>query len=251
MDRLRGKVAIITGSNQNIGRAVAELFGHEGAKVIVNGAHNQAKLDETVAAIRNTGGEAIGVLANVSEPDEVERLVAVAVDTFGQVDIAVSNVGVRLRLPFEEITIDAWRETINTNLNSAFYLAHYVLPGMKARQWGRIINVSGIDGFTGQASQRAANVTAKAGMHGLTKAIAHEFGPFNITSNTVVPGAIDTIRDMRQYTHVNLEAVRQEIPLKRLGLPKEVAEACLFCAAESGSFLSGQPIHVNGGGFMP
>ena len=113
-----------------------------------------------------------------------------ATDVFGRVDIAVSNVGVRRRQSFEEITLDDWHDTLDTNLNAAFYLDRLCLPGMRERGWGRIIHISGYDGWTGHLDQRAHKVTAKAGLHGLTKAIAREYGVHGVTANTVAPGAI-------------------------------------------------------------
>src|SRR5882757_7636632 len=153
--RLAGRTAIVTGSGQNIGRAIARLFAREGAAVIVNGHSNRANVDAVVQEITAAGGKAIGVMADVSDPDQVKQMVAQAEAAFGQVDIAVSNVGRRLRQSFEEITIADWRDTINHNLSSVFYLAHVVLPRMRERGWGRIINISGYDGFTGHMDQRA------------------------------------------------------------------------------------------------
>ena len=248
--RLNGKAAIVTGSGQNIGRAIAELFAAEGASVVVNGATSEEKVQAVVESIRSAGGSAIGVMADVGNPDDVRRLVAETEQSFGAVDVLVNNVGRRLKVPFEDITIEAWRDTLNTNLNSVFYMAHYCLPGMRERGWGRVINISGYDGFTGHFPQRAANVTAKAGMHGLSKAIAREYGKDNITCNTVVPGAIQTVRDVSQYSHVNVERVLEMLATSGPGESLDIAEACLYLAADSGKFVTGQAIHVNGGEYM-
>jgi 3-oxoacyl-[acyl-carrier protein] reductase len=248
--RLAGKTAIVTGSGQNIGRAIALLFAREGCAVVVNGHSNRDNVDAVVHEIRSDGGRAVGVMSDVSDPGQVEHLVKEAEAAFGQVDIAVSNVGRRMKQSFEEITIADWRDTINHNLSSVFYLAHFALPKMRQRGWGRIINISGYDGFTGHLDQRAHNVTAKAGMHGLTKAIAREYGVFGITSNTVAPGAIATKRDPAQYTHVNMDLVMARLAIKHTGATEDIAEACLYLAGESGKFVTGQVIHVNGGEFM-
>jgi len=250
MGRLNGKTAIVTGAGQNIGRAIAELFASEGANVIVNGHTNRANVDEVVEGIRSRGGNATGYMADVSEPDELLAMIDAGEAEFGAIDIAVSNVGRRLRMKFEDISIGAWQDILNTNLNSAFYMAHFLVPRMRARNWGRIIHISGYDGFTGHFSERAANVTAKAGMHGLTKAIAREAGIHNITCNTVVPGAIQTVRDEKQYAHVNVERILDMLAIKSFGQPRDVAEACLYLAADSGQFITGQAIHVNGGEYM-
>ena len=250
MGRLNGKTAIVTGAGQNIGRAIAELFASEGANVIVNGHTNRANVDEVVEGIRSRGGNATGYMADVSKPDELLAMIDAGEAEFGAIDIAVSNVGRRLRMKFEDIGIGAWQDILNTNLNSAFYMAHFLVPRMRARNWGRIIHISGYDGFTGHFSERAANVTAKAGMHGLTKAIAREAGIHNITCNTVVPGAIQTVRDEKQYAHVNVERILDMLAIKSFGQPRDVAEACLYLAADSGQFITGQAIHVNGGEYM-
>jgi NAD(P)-dependent dehydrogenase (short-subunit alcohol dehydrogenase family) len=246
---LAGRVAIVTGSGQNIGKAIAKRFAAAGAAVVVNGSKSTERVNATVAEIEAAGGRAIGVMADVSEPDQVGRMVARAVEAFGGVDIIVSNVARRLHKPFDTITIENWDWIIRTNLSSCFYLAHHAVPHMKTKGWGRIIHVSGFDGFTGHMAHRAHNVAAKAGMHGLSKALARELGPFGITANTVVPGAIDTERDWSQYPGVDKEAERQRIPLKRWGHVDDLAYACLYLCT-SGGFVNGQALHLNGGEFM-
>ena len=248
--RLAGRTAIVTGSGQNIGRSIAETFAREGANVVVNGLDSRDKVDAVVASIEAAGGWAIGVMADVGDPDQVEAMIVTAEQTFGAVDIAVSNVGRRLRVRFTDITIDDWRDTLNNNLNASFYMAHFLVPRMMRRGWGRLIQISGYDGFTGHVPQRAANVTAKAGMHGLSKALARELGEFGITANTVVPGAIETTRDLKQYAHVDMERVLDMIAVKHTGGAEDIAEACLYLASESGKFVTGQAIHVNGGEYM-
>ena len=247
--RLDGRVAIVTGSGQNIGRAIAVRLAEAGAAVVVNGATSQAKLDETIARIESVGGKAVGVLADVSDPSDMKRLVDTAVERFGHVDIAISNVGRRLHKPFDTITVEDWDWAIRTNLSSCFYMAQLVVPMMTERGWGRIIHVSGYDGFTGHLLNRAYNIAAKAGMHGFSKAIAKELGPRGITANTVVPGAIDTERDWSQYPNTVMEDVRQRIPVRRWGHVDDLAYACLYLCT-TGSFVNGQAIHLNGGEFM-
>lgn len=248
--RLEGRTAIVTGSGRNIGRAIARLFAAEGAAVTVNGHSDRAAVDAVVDEIEAAGGRAIGVMADVGKPDEVRAMVAETQARHGPVDIAVSNVGIRKRQAFEEISIDDWLTTLNSNLNSAFYLAHFVLPGMRERRFGRVINISGYDGLTGHMAERAHNVTAKAGMHGLSKAIAREYGVHGVTCNTVFPGAIATVRDAAQYAHINREALMDRLAIKHAGASEDVAEACLYLAAESGKYITGQSVHVNGGEFM-
>ncbi|HUB14374.1 MAG TPA: 3-oxoacyl-ACP reductase family protein [Acetobacteraceae bacterium] len=245
--RLDGRVALITGSGRNIGRAIAEAFAASGAKVVVNGHRDQAALDDVVAGIRARGGEASSVLADVADDAAVGRMVQHTVDTFGGIDIVVSNVGIRKMRPFLEITPDEWDDVLRSNLSAGFYLARHAIPHMRAKQWGRIIVISGADGFWGHVTLRAANITAKQGMHGLAKAIAREFGADGITANTVSPGPIDTVRDWSQYVHQPRERITAEVPLGRYGHVDEIAGACLFLASAAGGYVSGQVIHVNGG----
>lgn len=248
--RLDGKVALVTGSGRNIGRSIAESFAALGAKVVVNGHSDAAAIESVAQGIRDRGGEAAAVLADVSKDDDVARLVDGTVEAFGGLDILVSNVGIRRMRPFLEITPDEWDEVIRTNLSAAFYLSRRAIPHMQSRGAGRVIVISGFDGFWGQVTHRAPNVAAKAGLHGLAKAIAREFGPDGITANTVAPGAIDTVRDWSQYAHQARDKIRAEIPLGRFGEIDELAAACVLLAGSAGGFISGQVIHVNGGHYM-
>jgi 3-oxoacyl-[acyl-carrier protein] reductase len=248
--RLDGKVAVVTGSGRNIGRSVVESFAACGAKVVVNGHSDRNAVDEVVEGIRSRGGEAIGVMADVGKDDEAGKLMDAAIKQFGGLDILVSNVGIRRYRPFLEITPEEWREVIDTNLSAAFYLSRHAIPHMRTRGKGRVIVISGFDGFWGQVTHRAPNLAAKAGLHGFAKAIAREFGPDNITANTVAPGAIDTVRDWTQYVHQAREKIQAEIPLQRFGHIDELAGACLFLASDAGGFVSGQVVHVNGGHYM-
>lgn len=150
--RLKGRTALITGSGRNIGRAIAVLFAQEGANIIVNGHQDRSAVDDTVRKIENLGGTAIGIMADVSDPDAVASMIAEGATRFGSIDIAVNNVARRKRQPLDEISIADRQDTINYNLNSAFYVVHYVLPGMRQRGWGRIINIAGYDAWTGHIS---------------------------------------------------------------------------------------------------
>jgi len=245
---LTGKVALVTGAGQNIGQAIAFRLAEAGAKVVVNG-RDKGKLDGTVKKIEEAGGTAHAISADVSDPNAVEAMVKEATETLGGIDISVSNVGRRLHKPFDEITIKDWDESIRINLSAAYYIAHHVVPHMKERGWGRIIHVSGYDGFTGHLLNRAYNIAAKSGLHGFSKAVAGELGPFGITANTLVPGAIDTDRDWSQYPNTDVDKKRQTIPVRRWGHVDDLAYGALYLCT-TGSFVNGQAIHLNGGEFM-
>jgi NAD(P)-dependent dehydrogenase (short-subunit alcohol dehydrogenase family) len=248
--RLDGKVALVTGSGRNIGRSIVESLAALGAKVVVNGHADIAAIETVAAEICERGGQAVAIAADVSREPDARRLVEETVSAFGGLDILVSNVGIRKYRPFLEITPEEWDEVIRVNLSAAFYLSRNAIPHMQARNWGRVIVISGFDGFWGQVTHRAPNVAAKAGLHGLAKAIAREFGPSGITANTVAPGAIDTVRDWSQYIHQAREKTQAEIPLGRFGEIDELAAACVLLAGQAGGFISGQVIHVNGGHYM-
>jgi 3-oxoacyl-[acyl-carrier protein] reductase len=247
---LAGRTALVTGSGRNLGRGIALGFARAGANVVLNGHRDMAALEQVAHEVAAAGATAHCVRADVSSAEDVQRLVDAALDRFGSVDIAVSNVGVRPRQAFLDISLADWQRVLDTNLSAAFYLARAVLPGMKARRWGRIIHISGHDGFTPIAN-RAHNVAAKAGLHALAKAIAVEFGEFGITANTIAPFIMDTTRDEKDYPNyrARFAAAMDSIPLRRLGTAEDVAQACLYLASEN-SYVTGQVIHLSGGQAM-
>ncbi|MER3352610.1 SDR family NAD(P)-dependent oxidoreductase [Roseovarius indicus] len=250
MKSLKGRVAIVTGSTRNIGRAAAVALAEKGATVIINGRQHSDVMEDAVTEIRGMGGQAAGIPADVSSDASVAALVSETVTQFGRLDIVVSNVGIRKYRPFLEISPEEWDEVLRSNLSASFYLARHAIPHMQKEKWGRLVMVSGFDGFWGHVTHRAPNVAAKSGMHGLAKAIGREFGKDNITANTVAPGAINTERDWSQYPHQELERLISEIPPGRFGDPTEVAAAIAFLASPEGGFVNGQVTHVNGGHYM-
>jgi 3-oxoacyl-[acyl-carrier protein] reductase len=245
-----GRTALVTGSGRNLGKGIALAFAKAGANIVVNGRKDADALKAVCAEAKTYGVEAEYILADVSNADEVQQMVDRAVARFGRIDISVQNVGLRPRQSFLEITPEDWRRVIDTSLSSAFYLARAVLPGMRDARWGRIIHMSGRDGFFTYAN-RAHNVTAKAGLHALAKAIAVEFGEYNVTANTIAPGKMDTERDPTHYPDYQAlwaEAVKK-MPLRRLGTEEDAAQCCMFLASPE-SWVTGQLIHLNGGESM-
>ncbi len=243
---LQGRTAIVTGSGRNIGKAIALEFARHGANVVVNGHRDLAALEGTAKEIQDLGRGASPFIADIADPEAVSKMVAHASDTFGSVDIIVCNAAVRPHQAFLDISIEDWNRTLQTNLFSAFYLARSAIPLMIKGGWGRIINISGDDGYTGYPN-RAHNVVCKAGVHALAKAIGKEYGRNGITANVVAPGWINTERDWSQYPNVDLKAESERIPVKRLGTVTDIAAACVYLASDSAGFISGQVIHANGG----
>ena len=244
---MKGRTAIVTGSGRNIGRAIALSFGRLGANVIVNGHRDRAAAEAVADEVRAAGGQALVHMADVADDAAVKAMVDAAAAQFDSVDIVVSNVAMRQKQAFLDITPQNWQAVLQTNLTPAFYLARHAIPHMRTGRWGRLVLISGFDGFWGQVTHRAHNVTAKSGLHGLAMALAREFGADGITANTVAPGAIDTIRDWTQYSHQERSRLEAEIPCGRYGKPDEVAAACDFLCSDRGAFVSGQVVHVNGG----
>lgn len=247
---LAGRTALITGSGRNLGKGAALALAAAGANIVLNGHRDQAALDAAAAEVKALGVGTMTVIADASDAGQVQRMVDQAAERFGGVDIAIANVGLRPRQAFLDISVDDWDRVLRTNLSSCFYLARAVLPLMKARKWGRIIHISGRDGFW-TIPLRAHNVTCKAGMHSLAKAIALEFGEFGITANTIAPGKMDTVRDETHYPgyRETWEKARQAMPLRRLGTPEDVGQACLYMCT-GGDYVTGQLLHLNGGEFL-
>jgi 3-oxoacyl-[acyl-carrier protein] reductase len=249
-DALKGRTALVTGSGRNLGRDTALAFARAGANVVLNGHRDMDALRTVASQVEAEGAKALCVLADVSDPDAVQAMVDQATETFGGVDIAVSNVGLRLHQPLLDISVADWRRTLETSLSSAFYLARAVLPHMKKQGWGRIVHISGRDGFF-TLPNRAHNVSAKAALHSLAKAIALEFGEFGITANTIAPGKMDTERDEAHYPGYQgrFDESIQKMPLRRLGTGDDVAQACLYFST-GGDYVTGQLLHLNGGEFV-
>ncbi|HEY4069733.1 MAG TPA: SDR family oxidoreductase [Burkholderiaceae bacterium] len=247
---LQGRTALVTGSGRNLGRGMALAFARAGANVVLNGHRDRASLEAVAQEVEQLGARSLIAMADVSDPDAVKGMVDSALQTFGSVDIAVSNVGLRLRQSFLDISVEDWRRIMETNLSAAFYLARAVLPSMRDKRWGRIIHISGRDGFF-TIPHRAHNVTCKAALHSLAKAIALEFGEFGVTANTIAPGKMDTVRDEKHYPGYQEEWAEhiKKMPLRRLGIAEDVAEACLYLAC-GGDYVTGQLLHLNGGDSM-
>ena len=246
MSMLEGKVAIVTGASRGIGRAIAERFAAEGAKVVVNYVSNEAEAGKVVDGIKQGGAEAIAVRGDVSKSADVKHLVGSAVKEFGHVDILVNNAGVMVTKPALEASEEDWDRTIDVNLKGAYLCSKEVAPLMMKQQGGRIINMSSNSGLYHPSAMRFTEyVVSKAGMNGLTKALALAWGP-HITVNAICPGWIKT--DMVADTDPEVETrILGETALGRWGTPDEIAGAAVFLASRDANFITGELLIVAGG----
>ena len=245
MGKLDGKVALITGSGRNIGRATALKLAGEGAHVVVNARTNQAEADAVAREVRDCGVKAISVLADMAKKDQVDALAARALSEFGRVDILINNAAIRPHKPFTEVTVQDWEHVRGVVLDGALYLTQAVIPSMVKNQYGRILFFTGHGAFTG-GSGRAHVSAAKMGLVGFARALASEFAGQNIRANVVSPGSIDTRRDNPEWYHGRVPNAAG-IPLGRQGHVDEIAATCLFLVSDDSGFITGQTIHVNGG----
>jgi len=248
LNMLDGKVALVTGGSRGIGRAIALQLATQGAKVAVNYAGNEAKALEVVDEIKAKGIEAIAIQADVSNADSVAKMVKEVITTFGSLDILVNNAGITRDNLIMRMKEDEWDDVINTNLKGVFNCTKAVTRQMMKQRSGRIINIASIVGVSGNPGQ-ANYVAAKAGVIGLTKTTAKELASRNINVNAVAPGFITTDMTDKLTDEMKTEMLKQ-IPLGRLGEPKDIAAIVTFLASEQGDYLTGQTIHVDGGMVM-
>ncbi len=245
MGKLDGKVALITGSGRNIGRATALKLAGEGAHIVVNARGNEAEAEAVAREVREKGVKAVAVLADVAKKEQVDALAARALSEFGRVDILINNAAIRPHKPFTEVTVQDWEHVRGVVLDGAFYLTQAVIPSMVKNNYGRILFFTGDGAFTG-GSGRAHVSAAKMGLVGFARALASEFAPQNIRANVVSPGSIDTRRDNPEWYRGHAPNAAG-IPLGRQGQVDEIAATCLFLVGDDGGFITGQTIHVNGG----
>jgi 3-oxoacyl-[acyl-carrier protein] reductase len=245
MGKLEGKVALVTGSGRNIGRATVLKLAAEGAHVVVNARTNQAEADAVAQEARARGVKAIAVVADVARKDQVDAMVAKAMSEFGRVDILVNNAAIRPHKPFTEVTVQDWEAVRGVVLDGAIYCTRAVIESMVRNKYGRIVFFTGEGAFMG-GSGRAAVSAAKMGLVGLARGLASEFAAQNIRVNVVSPGSIDTSRANPEWYQGRTPGAAG-IPLGRQGTVDEIAATCLFLVTDDGGFITGQTIHANGG----
>lgn len=241
---LTGRVAIVTGSGRNIGRAIALGLAGAGAAVVVNGRRSTVDAEAVADEIRKAGGRAAAKVADVSDPDEAAALIESAIASFGRLDLLVNNAAVRRETALADLDYREWREIVGIILDGAFLCSRAALPHLIAAGGGAIVNIGGLAAHTG-ASNRAHVIAAKAGLSGLTRALAHDLAPYAITVNCVAPGLIDTVREKQPAHHASHKPLTG-----RLGHPEEIAALVRFLCGPDGRYITGQTIHANGGVFM-
>ena len=248
MQQLSNKVAIITGASSGIGYATSRLFAREGAKVVV-AARRQAELDALVGEIEESGGEAVALAGDVKDAKFANALVEMAIGRFGGLDVAFNNAGSMGEMgPTPDVSLAGWKDTIETNLTSAFLGAKYQIPAMLGRGGGSLIFTSSFVGYTVGMPGTAAYAAAKAGVIGLVKTLAVELGPKAIRVNAILPGGTDTAAAQAFADTEDKQAfVRGMHALKRIATPDEIAQTVLYLASDASTFTTGTALLVDGG----
>jgi 3-oxoacyl-[acyl-carrier protein] reductase len=247
MKELNGKVAIVTGAGRNIGRAIALTLAEGGASIVVNARNNRAEAESVAREIESAGGKAQIHIGDVADANAVQALADTAAQQLGRIDILVNNAALRREKPFAEMDYAAWREILDVTLDGTFHCVKACLPALRQSKAGAIVNIGGLSAHTG-AKNRAHVVTAKAGIIGFTRALAHDLADDGITVNCVVPGLIGTPRprDKPEPAH---HLTHQTISGER-GRPEDVAAMVRFLCGPGARYVNGQAIHANGGAYL-
>jgi 3-oxoacyl-[acyl-carrier protein] reductase len=253
-NELAGRVALVTGSARNIGRAIALGLASGGAAVMVSARQSAREAEAVAEEIHQMGGRAAADVADVGDPAAAAGLIEAAIERFGRLDILVNNASVRREVDFASLDYGEWREILATTLDGAYLCSHAALPHLIASGVGAIVNIGGLSAQTG-AARRAHVIAAKAGLVGLTRALAHDLAPHRITVNCVAPGMIETVRQgpAEAGHYVPQEPAHhagRTPPVGRRGTPEEVAALVRFLCGPDARYITGQTIHANGGLFM-
>lgn len=252
-NELAGKVAIVTGSARNIGRVTAEELARGGASLVINSVQAKDLCDEVVAGIRANGGKAIPFMADVRDADAVQAMADAATAEFGGIDIMIHNAAVRSNIPFDDLDWETFKTSVDISIQGAFNLAKAVLPSMKQRGGGSIIGVGGMSSLAGSPG-RSHVMAGKMGLNAFMRGLALDLAGDNIRANQVVVGSFDTVREgnpsSASVPAATARANAAKIPLGRLGAPQDMANLIRFLVGPGASYITGQTMHSNGGGYM-
>ena len=242
---LSGHVALVTGGSRGIGASISRQLAGQGASVVINYNSSAEQAQALVNEVEAGGGKAIAVQGDVRKPEDTERLVASAVDTYGKIDILVNNAGFNRDTLILRMSLEDWDEVMDLNLRAVFLCTKAALRPMMKNRWGRIINIGSVSGLAGNAGQ-ANYAAAKSGLIGFTRAVAREFGSRNITSNLVAPGLVITelTKDIRPEI---VAGVKQRLLIDRNGTPEDVSAMVVYLASEEAGYVTGQVFSVDGG----
>jgi len=247
--RLSGAVAVVTGSSRGLGKSIAIGFAAEGADIVVNYLRDEAAADATAEAVRQLGGRALVIQADVTRRTDIGRLFAEAVAAFGKIDILVNNAGINKRGWFEEITEEDWDLIMSTNLKAPFLCCQLAFPYMIRNGGGRIINIASVAGqYHGPKTVHYA--VSKAGLISLTKVLARYGAPHNILINAVAPGLILTDQTREEFESGAAKPIIELTLLKRPGTEQDVVSACLLLAGQEQAYMTGQVLSVSGGAYL-
>ena len=247
--RLAGKVALVTGAQQGIGKAIALAYGREGASVVINYLDNQAAAEEIASQIRTLGQRAVPIAGDVAQAADVRHMVE-AGESLGGIDILVNNAGIFPRVEFLDMTEAQWDEVLNVNLKGTFLCTQAVAQKLVERgRAGAVINLASSAAF--RSSPRGVHyVASKAGIVGVTRATALELAPYRVRVNAIAPGTTDTAQPRYGMSEEELQAAGRQVPLGRMGTPEDVADLAVFLASEEARHITGQTLHVNGGQYL-
>lgn len=246
---LEGGVAIVTGAGRGIGRAIALKLAEAGARTVICDIDSE-NAKKTAELIEEKSGGSIWHSVDVSDERSVEYLIETTLKTFGRVDFLVNNAGVMFRTRIQDISVEEWMEVIRVNLTGPFLCIKAVLPEMKKRRFGRIVNISSSAGRSVSTLGGVHYTASKAGLLGLTRAVAKEVGSFGITVNAVCPGLIDTEMVRKTTSQEELEGFLSSFPIKRLGAPEEVGDLVVFLCSDRASYINGASLDINAGDLM-